>query len=305
MKWLGLQVPENTGSIELVGPSRRFSIFPASRPTRKAPRDGLIVGGDISPIIFSRYNADVTGNRRISLLVFLACSPLLEAQEVKFVDLSNVQQRTALRFPAQQPNCAVDTACVGGGMGGVSVADGAPDRRDPLALGVALDRVAPTDITLDAFEAVFRVLNTGLASIEVPVSPHLSDLQPPGESQPFSYLSLALVVDLSTTGPVQALGVGWVELYGSAEHEDTIVTLKPGQWVRVKAKVTLHTWPSQPIEAQLRGDFWLRKNVFKPQNGGGFTERINLYPNRTALSAVVVHFSPKRSVQQETTPLKP
>jgi len=174
----------------------------------------------------------VTGNRRISLLVFLACSALLKAQEVKFVDLTNVQQRTTLRFPpSQQPNCAPGTACVGPGGGGGSVADGAPDRRDPRALGVALDRVAPTDITLDAFEAEFRILNTGLAPIEVPVSPHLSDLQPPGESQPFSYLSLALVVDLSANGPVQALGVGWVELYGSAEHEDTIVTLKPGTMV--------------------------------------------------------------------------
>jgi hypothetical protein len=255
---------------------------------------------------FRRYNTDVTGNRPKSLLVFLACSALLGAQEVKVVDLSNVQQRTALRFPpAQQPNCEPGTACVGGGIGGGSVADGAPDRRDPLALGVALDRVAPTDITLEAFEADFRVLNTGLTPIELPVSPHLSDLQPAGESQPFSYLSLALVVDLSATGPVQAFGVGWVELYGSTEHEDTIVTLEPGQWVRVKAKVTLHTWPSQPIEAQLRGDFWLRKNLFRPQNGGGFTEAVNLYPNRTTFPALVVHFSPTRSVQQETKPLEP
>ena len=114
-----------------------------------------------------------------------------------------------------------------GGVGGGSDADGAPDPRDPRALGVALDRVTPTDITLDAFEAEFRLLNTGLAPINVLVWPHLSDLQPSSESQPFPYLSLALEVRLSGTGPAQASGVGWVELYGSAEHEDTIITLKP------------------------------------------------------------------------------
>ena len=191
---------------------------------------------------------------------------------------------------------------MGGGIGGASVADGAPDPRDPRALGVALDRVAPTDITLDPFEVAFRILNTGLAPIEVPVSPHLSDLQPQEESQPFSYLSLALVVRLTGTGPRVAIGTGWVELYGSAEHEGTIVALAPGQWIRVKANVKLHTWPSQAIEGQLRGNFWFHKNVFTPQNGGGFTEAVNVYPNRTTLPAAAVHFSPTRSVQQQSKP---
>ena len=243
---------------------------------------------------------------RIFLFLLLACPNFLRAQEVKFIDLSSVQQRTKLRFPpARSPECVPGTACVGAGGVGGSGSDGAPDLRDPRALGIALDRVAPTDITLDPFEAEFRVVNTGLVPVEVPVSPHLSDLQPPEESQPFSYLSLALLVRLSGTGTVQALGVGWVELYGSAEREGTIVALKPGQWVRVKAKVNLHTWPSQATEGQLRGDFWLRKNVFRPQNGGSFTEVVNVYPNRTTLPAVAIHFSPTRTVHQQTQPPEP
>jgi hypothetical protein len=185
----------------------------------------------------------------------------------------------------------------------------APDPRDPRALGVALDRVTPTDITLDTFEAEFRVFYTGLAPINVPVWPHLSDFQPSLESQPFSYLSLSLEVRLSGTGPTQAFGVGWVELYGSAEREDTIMTLKPGEWVRVKAKVTLHTWPTKPMEAQLGGDFWFHDNVFKPEIGGGLTEAVNVYPNHTVFPAVAVHFSPthddyrnRRSCQQLRSP---
>lgn len=182
----------------------------------------------------------------------------------------------------------------------MGVGDGAPDRRDPHALGVSLNHVSTTDITLDAFEAEFRVLNTGLSTIDVPVSPHLSDLQPAAETAPFTYLSLALVVELDGTEPdqPQAGGVGWVELYGSADHEGTIVTLRPGQWIRVKSRVKLHTWPSKSAKARLTGDFWLRSNVFTPREGGGFTQIMNLYPNRTFFPAITVRFTPTRSDQR-------
>jgi hypothetical protein len=182
-----------------------------------------------------------------------------------------------------------------GGIGGGSVGDGAADPRDPHALGVFLDRVAPADITLEPFEAEFRVLNTGLAAIEVPVSPHLSDLQPPDERKSFTYLSLALVINLTGAGPQQALGLGWVELYGSADHEVTILALQPGQWIRVKARVRLHTWPSGPVTAKLQGDFWSRRNVFTPLGGGGFTQTTNLYPNATFSPSIIVWFAPTRS----------
>jgi hypothetical protein len=258
-----------------------------------------------SPIISPLYHANVASFQAKLFLLLLANSALLEAQEVRVVDLLNVNQRTELRFPSAPSDCIPGEPCVGGGVGGGSIADGAPDPRDPRALGVALDRVTPTDITLDTFEAEFRLLNTGLAPINVPVWPHLSDLQPSLESQPFSYLSLALEVRLSGTGPAQAFGVGWVELYGSAEREETIITLKPGEWVRVTAKVKLHTWPTKPVEAQLRGDFWVHDNVFKPRLSGGFTEAVNVYPNHTRFPAVAVHFSPTHHATQESDPQKP
>ena len=239
------------------------------------------------------------------LLLLLATSALLEAQEVRVVDLLNANQRTELRFPPAQSDCIDGEPCVGGGGGGGSVADGAPDPRDPRALGVALDPVTPTDITLDAFEAEFRLLNTGLAPITVPVWPHLSDLQPSSELQSFSYLSLALQVGLFGTGPVQGLGVAWVELYGSAEREDTTITLKPGEWVRVKAKVRLHRWPSKPMDAKLQPDFWFHNNTFTPRIGGDFTEAVNIYPHHTLFPAVAIHFSPTHQAAQESHPQKP
>lgn len=180
-------------------------------------------------------------------------------------------------------------------MLGMSIADGAPDRRDPHALGVSLDYVSTKNVTLDAFGVEFRILNTGLVPIEVPIFPNLSDLQPPDETKSFNYLSLALVVKLE--GPAEGMGFGRVELYAATDHEGTIVTLQPGQWVRVKSKMELSEWPSKPLLARLKGDYWLRTNVFTPREGGGFTEVTNLYPNHSSFPAIEVQFTPTHSNQ--------
>src|SRR5439155_20444272 len=128
----------------------------------------------------------------------------------------SVRQLTELRHPAPVPSVCRDGNCLGGGSGGGSVADGAPDPRDPHALSVSLLRIAPTDIkTSEPFEVEFRVLNAGKAPISLPVSPHLSELQPEDASADFAYLSLALVVRAECElpeGKVMALGFG--EIYG-------------------------------------------------------------------------------------------
>jgi hypothetical protein len=229
---------------------------------------------------------------RLILLVFaLSCSPLLNAEEVKYIDLSSVRQRTDLRYPPAPPvNCQGSTSCVGAGFGGVSVADGAPNVKDPHALGVYLVRVIPTDINpSEPVEAEFQVLNTGLAPIEIPVWPHLSDLQPRDESLTFSYLSLGLGIRVSgeALGPeVSSLGV---ELYGSPDDARTVLPLRPGEWIRVRANVQLSFPLQEPRNVQLRGSFWLRSNTFHPGQGGTFTEIRNLYPNVTPTPSLPAH----------------
>src|SRR6266404_5143523 len=200
----------------------------------------------------------MTSIRRAVLFVSLAYSVMPGAQEVKYIDLSLVPQRTELRHPpAPPPDCKVGTSCVGAGYGGGSVGDGAPDRRDPHALGVYLLRVTPTDIDpANPFEAEFRVLNTGLAPINLPVWPHLSNLQPSDESAPFSYFSLALVVHAEGEAQRGMPFMGFVELYGSPDREDSMLVLRPGEWIRVTASVKFHSWPSEPVSTHLRGDFW-------------------------------------------------
>ena len=158
---------------------------------------------------------------------------LLNAQEVRYVDLTAVAQRTALRHPRAPPiNCKDGSSCVGGGVGGGSVGDGAPDIRDPHALGIYFLSPFPAEINaVEQFEVEFKVLNTGLAPVELPVSPHLSDLQE-SDVSPFTYTSLALVVRVRGEHPACIPCLAYVELYGARNREESTVVLKPGEWIR-------------------------------------------------------------------------
>ena len=189
------------------------------------------------------------------LFLVAACAPT-DGQEVRYIDLTAVQQRTELRYPPAPPaKCEADGSCVSGASGSVGVGDGAPDPRDPRGLGIFVLRVSPTDIDpLEPFEVEFRVLNTGRVKIDLPVSPHLSDLQPDDASLSFSYFSLTLVTLIPVEPYAETRVFGVVRLYGSPDHEGTMIALQPGEWIRVTANVKLSRWPSKPSPGVFMAD---------------------------------------------------
>lgn len=216
-------------------------------------------------------------------VLFLMAAIPVSAQQIVFIDLVSTSQRIELRHPPAPP--AVNG--YGGGYSGVSIGDGAPDIRDPHALGIYLDAVDPhgVDPTLP-FEVEFKVLNTGSAAIELPVSPHLSDLQPSDSSKGFTYLSLALVV--ATVEDPRS--IGYVELYGAPDHEGTMRVLKPGEWLRVEAKLKMQALPPASNTLHLQPGFWLRSNKYIPHPGGSSRQIDNLYPNATKTPPVEVRW---------------
>src|SRR5260370_13117357 len=117
----------------------------------------------------------------------------------------------------------------------------------------------------EPFRVEFKILNTGTAPIDLPVSPHLSDLQPSDESVAFNYSSLALVVrgEAEPQGP-PVDSIGFVELFGSPDHSESMMVLRPGEWIRVSASVSLLTCPAATVSPRLRGDFWLLRHTFAP-----------------------------------------
>lgn len=242
----------------------------------------------------SRSGENRSPFRRVYFLLLFAWPGHVKAQEIKFIDLTSLSQRTNLRNPPPPPADCKKGNCLGGGSGGGSVGDGAADRRDPHALGIYLLRVTPTDINpAEPFQVEFKVLNTGTAPLELPIAPHLSDLQPSDESVAFNYFSLALAVrgEAEPEGPPVS-SIGFVELFGAPDHAESMIVFQPGEWIRVRANVKLLSWPSAPVAARFQGGFWLRRNTFHSHAGGQFIEANNLYPNNTPTPSVAVRLLP-------------
>jgi hypothetical protein len=74
--------------------------------------------------------------------------------------------------------------------------------------------------------------------LEIPFSPHVSDFQPRDPGQKFSMknLSVFLVIgsrEIADQDGWSLSGIGEVQLYGRRDHPNTMVILKPGEWVRI------------------------------------------------------------------------
>jgi hypothetical protein len=208
-------------------------------------------------------------------------SPLL-AQQVRFIDVTTTTQRVELRYPPAPPIANG----YGGGYGVGSIVDCGTDSRDPRSLTVYLQSVIPRDNDAKKpFEIEFKVLNTGQVALQLPVSPHHSDLQTSDASTTFTYMSLALAV--STVEDRSS--IGYVELYGKPDAPDTLITLNPGEWLRVEARVEFDLKLPPAGTISLVPGYWLRQVTFHPHPGGFSRAAQNICINNEPMPAVLVH----------------
>jgi hypothetical protein len=141
-------------------------------------------------------------------------------------------------------------------------------RAKALAVEEAVDQLAivrqifaiPTQLP---FVAEFRLVNTGKLPISIPVSAHLSDLQPADPSVPFTYIDLGLV--LRVRGDVGSTAS--VRLYGAEDHSGTIRVLRPGEWIRIKANLQLDPQPQSCTSLKMQPGFWMHRNQFRATSG--------------------------------------
>lgn len=231
----------------------------------------------------------------------------LAAQEAAYLDLVDVTPRTELRHPAPPPPvCKEDGTCTAGSLGGVSIGDGGLGANEPKALRttlLSLDRFsyAPDD----AAEMEIKIENVGSVDIVIPWSPHLADLQPADEKQIFHYRSFAAVLKLTNTADKsQQSIIEAVHLYGIAEKKDTLKTLKPGEWLRLRLKTKLAAYPDKLKQGS---DYsasvlpQLRSEMFIPylKSGGYGTDIVNEYPRSLSGSEVTLRIT-KNGTRPET-----
>ena len=170
-----------------------------------------------------------------SLAVMLGSGACL-AQEVGFVDLTQIVARTELRRPAPRSDEATDR------RGGGGIVDSRHDHCDVPNAPEDAGALRTTLVWLDRDEYAVgdhqkfevRVGNVGSAPVEVPFSPHLADLQPVDASQKFGY-SVARVEFWigGTRWEWTSSEGGDVALYGASQHPGTMLTMHPGEWVRI------------------------------------------------------------------------
>jgi hypothetical protein len=165
------------------------------------------------------------------------------AQEVGFVDLTQIVARTELRHPAPRSDEATDR------RGGGSIADLGHDDCDVPNAPKDAGTLRTTLVWLDRDEYAVgdhqkfevRIENVGSVPVEMPFSPHLADLQPVDASQKFGYSVVRVELWIGGARWDESDSTwGEVALYGASQYPGTMLTMHPGEWVRIigRGKIT-------------------------------------------------------------------
>lgn len=165
----------------------------------------------------------------ILLLAFLTCADLAcVSQEMAIIDLTKIKARIELQKP---PATSQERA-----RGGIEQTNLCFNRHDsPGTLRttlLGLDREHYRLGEKPTFEV--KIENTGSKPLHIPVSPHLADLQPANRAETFDYWQLVITFWVGGTNWDANTG-GAASLYGAESSPETMLTLAPGQWVRVIA----------------------------------------------------------------------
>jgi hypothetical protein len=167
----------------------------------------------------------------LTLSATAALLSICPAQEVASVDLTKVEARIDLRRPKA-------TSDMTGGYSGAQSNTSCPDSAQKGGeLDTSLDSLGRTHYQVGdepKFEVVLH--NTGSVPIRIPSSPNLADLQPKDPGKQFAYYELQIVLWIAADERWSTDAGGYAALYGNDDHANTMLTLEPGQWVRVIAK---------------------------------------------------------------------
>jgi len=234
----------------------------------------------------------------LGCLVLPVAAPLATAQEVAYLDLTDVTPRTDVRHPAApEEECALHHICeffkdevIGGDVA-------AGDRRALRMTLTWMDKLGYHDGDQAEFEVMIE--NSGEVPIDLPSIPHLADLQPADDRAVFETTTFGVSIELKWPGG-ETCQIGALALFGSPAHPGTLVRLNPGEWVRLRGRIMLsllaYKAKKLPPLAESEGliaNSWLRLEQYSPQVGGLIVEERNIYPHRFSGDPLSVRILPK------------
>jgi hypothetical protein len=174
----------------------------------------------------------------ISCLAFvaIATSSNCWAQEVGSLDLTKVVMRRDLRRPAgirQGPAVFADFSC----------------GNNTRKTGMLHTEIESLDrqryMAGDWLRFEITIKNVGSIPLRIPFSPDLADLQPEDAAQKFGYSALQVSLWAAAGNDTHKVGLNIVRLSGAEDHANTMVTLSPGEWVRIAGRDKIHFPPDQ------------------------------------------------------------
>jgi hypothetical protein len=168
----------------------------------------------------------------LALAVATAFVSTCRAQEVASVDLTKVAARDDLRRPE------ATSPVTGGYSSGTEQTSPCFDSTQEVgALRTSLVSLDRTHYQIgDEPRFEVTVENAGSTPVRIPFSPHLADLQPKDPAQKFAYSKLQITLWIAASKQWSTDSGGGVILYGADNHANTMLTLNPGEWVRVIGK---------------------------------------------------------------------
>lgn len=241
-----------------------------------------------------------------AILFVLMLAGTLFAQEVGYLDLRGIQPRTNLRHPEAKPVCNGNTCTVSGSVSS-SIGCGAGRRDDPRALKATILSLDHSSyMEGDQAEVEIKIENVGTVPMTLPWYPHLADLQSSDITARFDYLFSYFQLTLTKPGETGYNSLQIIDLYGNQDVPNTLVTIRPGEWLHLRATVLLKMPPEKRGQTGWEANlaFGLRHAEFIPNNNGYSNNITNDYPQVSSGSPILVEIFRRDDAQESATAAK-
>lgn len=185
---------------------------------------------------------------KIVFIVSVFTGVFSSAQEVRRLDLTGVGESRDSRpiSSARYMICGTEDA-----------------KSTPRAVRVSVESLTPTDIhPRQQIFVLLKIENYGQVPVVLPVSPDIGVLQ--AEEGAATYRA---ILPLGAGTKSRVITMGWLELYGSTLRSETMLSLRPGEWLTVRGYISVRKWYAAEQAADCSSVLQLYE--WLPDNPGG------------------------------------